>query len=68
VVEVTERVIRDAGGLAEQLRLRGYDAVHLASAILVDDPELVLAAGDQGLLAATRAVGMATADLTARRQ
>jgi hypothetical protein len=64
VIEVTEGLIREAGGLAEQLSLRGYDAVHLASAKLVDDPEMVLAAGDQSLLAAARAAGIATADLT----
>ena len=66
VIEVTDGLIRDAGGLAEQLSLRGYDAVHLASARLVDDPEMVLAAGDQSLLAAARALGIATADLTHR--
>jgi hypothetical protein len=66
VIEITEGLIREAGGLAEQLNLRGYDAVHLASARLVDDPEMVLAAGDQSLLAAARAVGMATADLAHR--
>jgi len=66
VIEVTDGLIRDAGGLAEQLSLRGYDAVHLASARLVDDPEMVLAAGDQSLLAAAGALGIATADLTRR--
>jgi predicted nucleic acid-binding protein len=66
VIEVTDGLIRDAGGLAEQLSLRGYDAVHLASARLLDDPEMVLAAGDQSLLAAARALGIATADLTRR--
>lgn len=64
VIEVTERLIREAGGLAEQLSLRGYDAVHLASARLVDDAEMVLAAGDQSLLVAAQAVGLSTADLT----
>ena len=64
VIEVTERLIREAGGLAEQLSLRGYDAVHLASARLVDDAETVLAAGDQSLLVAARAIGISTADLT----
>jgi hypothetical protein len=64
VIEITEGLIREAGGLAEQLNLRGFDAVHLASARLVDDPEMVLAAGDQSLLAAARVVGLATADLT----
>jgi len=64
VIEVTEGLLREAGGLAEQLSLRGYDAVHLASARLVDDAEMVLAAGDQSLLVAARALGLATADLT----
>ncbi len=64
MIEVTEDLIREAGGLAEQLSLRGYDAVHLASARLVNDPEMVLAAGDQSLLTAARAMGIATADLT----
>jgi predicted nucleic acid-binding protein len=64
LIEVTEGLIREAGALAEQLSLRGYDAVHLASAKLVDDPEMVLAAGDQSLLVAAQAIGLATADLT----
>ncbi len=64
VIAVTEGLIREAGGLAEQLGLRGYDAVHLASARLVNDVETVLAAGDQSLLVAARAIGLATADLT----
>lgn len=64
VIEVTETLIREAGGLAEQLSLRGYDALHLASARLVDDAEMVLAAGDQSLLVAAQAIGLSTADLT----
>jgi hypothetical protein len=64
MVEVTGGLIREAGGLAEQLGLRGYDAVHLASARLVDDAEMVLAAGDRSLRAAAQVLGIATADLT----
>ena len=64
VIEVTEGLVREAGGLAEQMNLRGYDAVHLASARLVDDAEMVLAAGDHTLLVAARAIGLSTADLT----
>ena len=63
-VEVTEDLVREAGALAERLGLRGYDAVHLASAHLVDDSEMVFAAGDRELLAAAQALGLATADLT----
>jgi uncharacterized protein len=66
LIEINEGLIREAGGLAEQLSLPGYDAVHLASARLVDDPEVVLAAGDQTLLAAARSVGITTADLAHR--
>jgi uncharacterized protein len=66
VIEITEGLIREAGGLAEQLSLGGFDAVHLASARLVNDPEMVLAAGDQSLLAAARSIGIATADLAHR--
>jgi len=62
-IEVTENLVGEAGALAEQFGLRGYDAVHLASARLLNDPELVLAAGDQTLLGAARAAGIATADL-----
>ena len=63
VIEITEVLVREAGGLAEQLNLRGFDAIHLASARLVNDPEMVLAAGDQSLLAAAQVVGIATANL-----
>jgi predicted nucleic acid-binding protein len=61
VIEITEGLVRDAGALAEQLSLRGHDAVHLASARLVDDPEMVIATRDQALIAAARDLGMATA-------
>lgn len=64
MIEVTEGLIREAGDLAEQMNLRGYDAVHLASARLVDDAEMVLAAGDHSLLVAAQAIGLSTADLT----
>jgi predicted nucleic acid-binding protein len=66
LIDVTEELIREAGELAEQLSLRGYDAIHLASALLVDDPEMALAAGDQNLLTAAREMGIATADLSRR--
>ena len=33
--EVTEDVVREAGDLAEEHALRGFDAIHLASALLV---------------------------------
>ena len=66
LVEVTENLVGEAGELAEHFGLRGYDAVHLASARLLHDPELVLATGDRTLLEAARAAGIATADLDSR--
>ncbi|MDA8189102.1 MAG: type II toxin-antitoxin system VapC family toxin [Dehalococcoidales bacterium] len=63
LIEVTESLVRDAGGLAQQLSLRGYDAVHLASARVVADAEMVLAAVDQRLLTAAGTVGITTANL-----
>jgi predicted nucleic acid-binding protein len=35
VVDVSEDIVLAAGDLAEAYRLRGYDAVHLASALVV---------------------------------
>jgi predicted nucleic acid-binding protein len=63
LVEADDIVVRRAGALAEQHRLRGYDAVHLASAELVADRSLVLAAGDKKLVAAAAEIGLATAVL-----
>lgn len=63
LIEVTGGLLREAGGLAEHLGLRGYDAVHLASARLIADAEMVLAASDHSLLVAAQAIGLATADL-----
>jgi predicted nucleic acid-binding protein len=63
LVEVTDPLVRRAGALAEDLGLRGFDAVHLASAELVADDELVLVAGDKRLVAAAGHLGLATARL-----
>jgi uncharacterized protein len=63
-VEVTERVLRRAGALAQSLHLRGYDAVHLASAELVQDGDLVVAAGDGVLRRAAQELGLSVANLT----
>ncbi|MEX1008258.1 MAG: type II toxin-antitoxin system VapC family toxin [Acidimicrobiia bacterium] len=48
-VELTEAVGRHAGSLAGAHGLRGADAVHLASALAIGDPELVVAAWDERL-------------------
>lgn len=61
LVEVDEALVRLAGALAEQHSLRAYDAVHLAAALAVSDPRLVLVAGGGALLAAATVEGLATA-------
>jgi hypothetical protein len=44
------------------MSLRGYDAVHCAAAEQVEE-DLVVAAGDQRLLAACAQLGISTADV-----
>jgi predicted nucleic acid-binding protein len=48
-----------AGELAERHALRGYDAVHLATALSVNDPQLVLLSWDRDLGRAGSEVGFA---------
>jgi len=48
-----------AGSLAEQHGLRGYDAVHLISALSLDAPRVVVATWDRELAAAVNAEGHA---------
>lgn len=60
-VELTRSVERDAGQLAAQHALRGADAVHLASALALRDPGLILAAWDRRLRTGATAVGLPVA-------
>lgn len=61
-VEVDDRLVRRAGVLAHRYGLRGYDAVHCASAEQLADSDLVAASGDRKLLAAWADLGIATFD------
>lgn len=63
LLDIDDILARQAGDLAEQHSLRGYDAVHLAAAHRVNDAELVVVAGDRPLLAAATAAGLATAPI-----
>ena len=56
-VEVTTDVVRSAGDLVEEHSLRGYDAVHLASALAFEDPHLILVTWDEDLARAGRRLG-----------
>ena len=60
-LEITAELAASAGDLAQTHGLRGYDAVHLASAALVNDDEFVLVTGDRDLGQAARAIGLSVA-------
>jgi predicted nucleic acid-binding protein len=59
-VEATEAIVQAAGDLAESYALRGYDAVHLASAIHASADAVVCA--DLSLIRAARACGLGVID------
>ncbi len=52
VIGLDDTLARAAGALAERHSLRGYDAVHLASATAIDDSDLVIATWDRDLASA----------------
>lgn len=62
VVEVDETLATRAATMARELGLRGYDAVHCASAEQLNDDDVVAAGGDQRLLPAWAEIGVATYD------
>jgi uncharacterized protein len=62
-VELTAEVEQQAGHLARRHALRGADAVHLASALAIGDPDLILAVWDQRLHAGARAAYLRVAPL-----
>jgi predicted nucleic acid-binding protein len=60
-VELTAAVEQHAGQLAGAHALRGADAIHLASALAIGDPDLVVAVWDRGLHAGAQAAGIRAA-------
>jgi len=60
-VEFTAVVERHAGQLAGLHALRGADAVHLASALAIADPALIVAVWDRRLHAGAAAAGLRVA-------
>ncbi len=60
-VELSVDVEQLAGDLAARHGLRGGDAVHLASALILDSAEVVVAAWDRRLHSAVVASGLAAA-------
>jgi predicted nucleic acid-binding protein len=65
IAEVDEVVVTRAAVLARRFALRGYDAVHCASAEQLDDEDVVAASGHQQLLSAWAELGMVTFDSNA---
>jgi predicted nucleic acid-binding protein len=56
-VEVTDRIVKEAGDLAAARALRGYDALHLASALSLREQvssEVMFLAFDRELMAAAK--------------
>ena len=60
-VELTATVEQHAGHLARDHALRGADAVHLASALAIGDPGLIVAVWDRRLHAGVQAAGFRVA-------
>ena len=64
IIAIDEPLARQAGDLAGQHALRGYDAVHLACALQLQGHDLLLATWDNALNAAARATGRLIANDT----
>ena len=60
-VELTAAVEQHAGQLARSHALRGADAVHLASALALGDPDLIVAVWDPRLHAGAATAGLPVA-------
>jgi predicted nucleic acid-binding protein len=58
-VGVPDALTHRAGGHAEDLGLRGYDAVHLATAMELGDEDVVMVTWDADLREAARQMGLA---------
>jgi uncharacterized protein len=63
LLDADEPLARRAGDLAEQHALRGYDAVHLATALALGD-DVVVVTWDRDLSTAAAACGCATAGIS----
>ena len=64
IVAIDEPLAREAGDLAAQHALRGYDAVHLACALHLEGDDILLATWDNALNSAARATGQLIANDT----
>ena len=61
IVGVDEALAQRAGELADECALRGYDAVHLASALALGPGDTILVTWDRDLSNAAVGAGLAVA-------
>jgi predicted nucleic acid-binding protein len=61
VIDIDEALALAAGDAAETFGLRGYDAVHLATAVTLQDESLLVATWDEDLREACLAAGLPVA-------
>lgn len=61
VQQLDDQLVHLAGETAESFSLRALDAVHLAAALALDDPDLVVATWDEHLRSAAISAGLAVA-------
>lgn len=66
LVEAYADIVEDAAELAARHGLRGYDAMHLATATRVRARDVLFASGDRQLLQAGHEEGLTTLDTSAR--
>jgi predicted nucleic acid-binding protein len=64
LVTATREIANRAALLAVQHALRGYDAVHIATALAINGPDTVAVTADRAMLKALSTTGVATADPT----
>jgi uncharacterized protein len=64
IIAIDEPLARQAGDLATQHALRGYDAVHLACALHLQGDDVLLATWDNALNSAARGTGQLIANDT----
>jgi predicted nucleic acid-binding protein len=57
-IGVDEKLTRMAGDLASELDLRGYDAVHLATALSLGEHDVAFVSWDRGLCRAANEAGL----------
>ncbi|WP_121057966.1 hypothetical protein [Microbacterium telephonicum] len=62
LLDVSARVVDSAATVAVDRGLRGYDAVHLASAALLRGSDVAFVSGDRALLRAVGEEGFITVD------